>query len=156
MPNLKQQIINLFTKKSATIITLYTRTKPKLKSGHPFNNLYKISMVNGVVNCNFAAALAKLGKAVDQRSWGKRLSGSFIGHNGNRYLEIRPINTKSLYFDGNRQLSFEEIKPYLPAYQEQDIPTRTYNLDNVIGFAYDGETNVAHGFKAKVTLLRRA
>lgn len=156
MSNMKQQIIDFFNKKSSSITTLYTKTKPKLKSGHSFVNLYKISKVNCVVNSDYSKAMEKIGKVVDERAWGKKLSGSFVGHNGNKYIQVKPLNTKSLYFDGHKQLSFEEIKPFLPTYAEQDVPVRTYNLDNVIGFCYDGDTKIAHGFKAKVNLLKGA
>jgi len=152
--DLRSKIVNLFTnKKSSTITTIFTRTRPKLKSGHPYQNLVKISRINCTVNSDYSKAMAKLGKVVDQRRWGKKLSGSIIEHNNAKYLECRPIRSKSIYLDGVKQIPFEDIKVYLPEFVEQEVATRTYKVDNIIGLKYDKILHIVEGSEREVGLV---
>lgn len=155
---LRQKIVNLFTnKKSSTITTLFTKTRPKLKSGHPYKNLVKISRVNCVVNNDYSKAMQKLGKIVDERRWGKKLSHSVVTHNGANYLQIRPLKSHSIYLDGVKQVPFDEVKFYLPEFSDsQDVPVRTYRVDNIIGLLYEKKLYTVEGSEKEVQLVTQS
>lgn len=137
--NLHQKIGDIIAQKSSQITTLYTKTKPKLKAGHPFKELVKLSKVNGIMNADYATAAKKLGKVINERPWGKRLSGSLVKHKGLNYLQIRPLKTSSVYMDGDKEVPFDQVKYYLPEFSEQIIPVRTYKLDNIVGIGQGGK-----------------
>lgn len=153
--SIRQQILDLFNKKrNSTIVTLYTKTKPGLKSGCPFPNLVKVSRVNCMVNTNYSKALAKMGKIVNQRPWGKRLTHSIINHKSQSYLEVRPLLMKSVYLDGAKEIPYNQIKYYLREFSGlQTVPLRTYKIDNIIGIKNNGCLLVNKGEEQLINLL---
>lgn len=152
--SIRQQILDMFSKKrNSTIVTLYTKTKPSLKAGCPFGNLTKVSRINCVLNSDYSAAMSKLGKVINQRSWGKKLTNSLITHNKNKYLSVRPIHSKSIYMDGTKQIPYEQIKYYLKEFSFQSVPIRTYNINNIIGIKSAGALTVNKGEEKLVELL---
>lgn len=154
MNTIKQKIADLFlTKKNSTITTLYTKTKPKLKSGNPYFNLLKISKVNCVINADYSKAMEKLGRVVDSRPWGKKLGHSLITHNGSSYLQIKPLKTDSIYMDGNKEIPSNEVKFYLSDFSAQVLPIRTYKLDNIIGFKHKGRLHIESGQENVIALI---
>ncbi len=123
---------------------------------HSWGQVSKISLVNGQVNWYYENAVRnrQVKHDVDPadfesagRAWGKRIPKTpFIGHNGNRYVEVRVLSTidEPRYFaeDGS-ELTAEQVKPYMPKrtegkrQQDAGVPAedvvicRDYGLDNL-------------------------
>src|SRR3954471_10720191 len=119
----------LSASKGAKIVTLTTITKPDLKKDCPYEGVYKISVVNGIVNWQYANVinrqLEKEGKeksfVPQKRKWGTRLDNSpFVSHVNKEgkhklYLEMKVERILSTEYKSNdgTVIPQEEIQEYL-------------------------------------------
>jgi len=139
--------------------TITTVTDARLlKTGNPFGQVFKRSIVNVMVNFNYANAVnnqrGREGEAKDftpdARKWGTRLPGlPFVSHKGKSYLECRVMRSLSHAYitaDG-RALTDADVAPFLPTRNsnaekqgvEKEIIIRDYAVDNMEAIAIDGE-----------------
>ena len=138
----REQFADFLKNMSGTkIITLYTRTVPKLnKQGRAlFKDILKESVVNGMVNASYENRVNKVLSQNGQepnfqeqeRAWGERTNG-LVEHNGKTYISIIPNRTKSRYIADGKEISYEEIKDYLPKHKGDVVDYRNYDLNNVL------------------------
>ncbi len=156
MKSLKTKIAEIFTeKKNATIVTLYTQTKPLLKKGNPYKELVKLTKVNCVVNASYQKLMEKLGKQIKPRTWGKKVTNSLINYDKANYLQVNPIKAKVVYLDGKKVIPYNEVKFYLVKMNEAVSPIRVYNTNNIIGIKHAGKFLVSNNKTAEIKLLER-
>ena len=144
--------------RGATFATLITDTDPRLKkTGNPLGTVRKVSRVNVTLGFQYAAAVnrqrTREGSEADfvaeARQWGTRIPGTFLVENkGKLYLETKVERSLGhAYVDSKgRQLTDEEVAPYLPARGEsrqevdREIIVRDYSLDSIRSISCKGET----------------
>jgi len=149
--------------RGATIVTIETKTEPRLLAKHPAtsepnpfkDNIVKISHVNGMINWTYVNSVnnqrAREYLTPDfqplPRKWGRRISGSpLVEHEGNLYLEMKVQRSLShCYetFDG-RALDPAMVESYLPQRKpgrqgvEGEVILRDYSLANVVSIKMGG------------------
>lgn len=172
-----QELIDLMmARRGAKIETIITCTKPKLKRGHPFTDLLKVSIVNVVSGADYENSVnlqrGREGKAMDfeaqERRYGVHVENTpFVVHTPAGQTEERiylPVHVRRsieppVYKDNGRTVPTEQVTPWLPSResegdrQEVDNPVvyRNYLLTNIIGLRYGGvEYEIIHRGPAQV------
>jgi hypothetical protein len=147
---------NLLAVKGAAIVTIHTETVPAMrKTDNPYVGVVKKSAVNGIINWVYESCVnrqrVREGMEADfsafPRKWGQRIKGTpLVEHKGQHYLEMKVQSAQARYFLGTREVTHEEIKPYLraasPSRQgvEKEVILRDYALENIKAVVYGGET----------------
>lgn len=144
--------------RGATFATLITQTDARLrKTGNPFGQVQKVSRVNVCLGYQYEKAVNRQRIREDSeadfragpRQWGTRIPGTFfVEHKGKTYLETKVERSLGhAYIDSRgRQLTDDEVAPYLPARGEnrqeveREILVRDYSLDSIRSIACRGET----------------
>ena len=155
MVSLYQFRDSLLTIKGACIVTIHTETEPAMrKTDNPYIGVVKHSAVNGIINWIYERSVNRQrfreGLPTDftpfPRKWGKRIVGTpLVEHKGQHYLEMKVQKAQARYFLGTREVTSEEIRPYLrpasPSRQgvENEVILRDYALENIKAIVYGGE-----------------
>jgi hypothetical protein len=156
--SLSALIENLKVNKGARIVTIVTKTQPRLTKGHNLGEVFKVSRVNVVVNFSYSNSVNRqMGRegleqdfVAQPRKWGIRIAGTpFVEHNGNLYLEAKIEKSLDYRYEDAKgsEIDIALVNPFLPAArkpstqtQEKEIMLRDYNMSNVVGITMDGET----------------
>lgn len=149
--------------RGAKIVTLETRTEPRLLAKHPASGLpnpfkgdvVKIGRVNGVINWRYGNSVnrqrVREGLAPDfvaiPRKWGVRVPGTpRVEHEERTYLEIkveRFMEHRYESLDG-RELNFASVEAYLPSRSAgrqgvtREVVLRDYDLASIVTMRLDG------------------
>ena len=147
-------VSRMMESKGAKPVTIVAETTPKLVGGAAtlarFPGLRKVSRVNGFIGWNYTNSVnnqrAREGNdetfVAHPRKWGERLQGTpLVSHKGEYYLELKVERSLGhRYFTDTREVSHEEIAPYLSekresARQETEkaIILRDYKVSNIVG-----------------------
>jgi hypothetical protein len=153
----------LLTVRGAKIVSIETRTEPRLLAKHPSSgapnpfkgNVVKVSRVNGIINWRYGNSVnrqrVREGLAPDfaavPRKWGVRLPGTpLVEHDGRTYLELKVERFMEQRYDSldGRELPFAAVEAYLPSRGasrqgvEREIVVRDYDLANIVSLRLDG------------------
>jgi hypothetical protein len=120
---LGQFIQDLCNKKGATFLSFEAHTIPKmLKTDNPFfGQIYKVVIVNGVINHNYESNVNKARKkegntpdfVAKDRAWGERIGKTpLIAYKGEIYLSFRPLHTApaKYYWNSGSPLTLVELE----------------------------------------------
>lgn len=140
----KNELIKVLSElKGPQLVTIETRTIPKLRSGNPFNNLVKVSTVTGVIGFNYENSV-NVRRVIENKSpdfkslsraWGRK-SNNIINHGSKKYLELRVEKSQSDFFDGETRISLDKISQWQYNHRTRQrlnkpVIIRDYSLDNV-------------------------
>jgi hypothetical protein len=149
--------------RGANIVTLQTRTVPKLLAKHavtaepnPFKgNVVKLASVNGVIGWQYATAVNRqrereelpTGFRAEKRDWGTRLHGTpLVRHKSRYYVEMKVQHESHHYqtLDG-RDLATEEVEAFLPKRKpsfrqgvDREIVLRDYATSSIVSLTTRG------------------
>lgn len=136
---------NILSFPQCRALTILTQTTVKIKKAAPFKEVVKESVVNGMVNTIYANAMSKAtGEdfTPQPRKWGVRVSGKpFIEHKGKKYLEMRVLRAKSKYFADGKEISVQELAPYLQKSSDHPVTWRDYSFDSIKEVHINGESH---------------
>jgi hypothetical protein len=156
--SLASLIENLSQNKGARIVTLITKTQPRLTKGHNLGEVFKVSRVNVVINFNYSNSVNRqMGRegmeqdfVAQPRKWGVRIAGTpFVSHNDKLYLEAKIEKSLDHRYEDEKGdvIDSAKVTPFLPASrkpftqtQEKEIMLRDYDMNNIIGITMDNET----------------
>lgn len=151
-------------------ISFVALTEAKLKAGHSFGVVRKLSKINAFVGFDYAGSVQKQQARegayptfqAAERTWGTKVGKALIEHKGNYSLAAKVENSsRPIYMhskDGAMAvLAKERLKEFLPAKSdpiqggiEKKIIYRDFRLDNVISVNMGGERlRIRHGAVAK-------
>lgn len=151
--------------KSATRAKIVTRTPVTMRKKdiatreieNPFTEVYKVQTVEVELNANYEQKVndQRMLEGAEQsfeaggRAWGKHVNGAIVEKNGTLYLhtiEIGRIGKPKYETKTGREVNYEEIKPFIPAYNGtpgqglvEEVKVRDYKLMNVIGVNIDNK-----------------
>lgn len=146
--------------------TLTTRTSASLlKTGNPYGDVVKYSVVNAFVGVNYGSAvnrqLVREGETPDfvaqPPKWGTRIGKKLISHTGNLYcpVKIGSAIRPPRYVEEATQntLTAEQIAPFKKVVKsaseaqgvDREIVWRTYKLSNILKMVIGGETYLVVG-----------
>ncbi len=155
-----QQFIDMvLERRGAQIVTITTATEPKLKKTNPFGVITKKSVVNGIIDYNYQAAVNRQRDregnneqfTAAPRQWGQKVEGTpFVEHNGQYYLTIKVEKTDTPEYvdDHGHAVNHEDLLPHFYASSRGSgrqmvaakIITRDYKLANVTAIKMRGAT----------------
>lgn len=132
--------------RGSKIVTLTTVTQPPVKKGGP-KDLYKITRVNGVINCDYSSCMKRIDPEFipGVRQWGTRLTDSpFVSHvlkDGQHklYLEIKVQRYVSREYKINcMPVTYDDIKEFLRSERDEVLIWRDYSVSNIVSIDIDG------------------
>ena len=145
-----EDIVRLLqAEKGAEFITIVAETKPKVrKTGNPYKEIVKRSVVNGMINYNYEGNVnrerEREGLTADFKAsapaWGTRVGNScIIEHKGKKYIDFRLLNVLDTeYIADGKKVNIDDIKDFLPKRKssgrqgvEKEIKVCRYSLDSI-------------------------
>lgn len=155
----------LRTLRGSVICTIVSKTIPDMrKTGNPYiDQIYKLSIINGVINWSYQGAVNKQRLKESQpldgeglveyfepapRQWGTRIPHTpLVEHKGRKYLEVKVENSRSevRWILDDSTIDISLLEPFLrqPSKSnrqqiEKEVILRDYALENIIGVQLKG------------------
>lgn len=128
-------------------ISLTASTRPRVTKDCPYQNLIKVSSIQGMVRADYEKAVNKVLSqtditdkfSADLPKWGQPTENkALIRKDNNLYLRVMVTKVNDVnYFDGDTLLDPADIQPYLIEPKET-IPVRNYKLSHIKRVSYNG------------------
>lgn len=155
----RSELLGLFmeTHKASIASVQYISDARVRKTANPHPLVTKKSKINCVLNYNYSKALAKrlanLGqdpssaKQVHDRNWGSSIKGTplieYIGKDGvNRHylncMILKSVETTYSDTTTGKELSYEEVKKFLPNRDPSALKVANISLENIKGVKIGG------------------
>lgn len=151
--------------KSVTRAKIVTRTPVTMRKKdiatrqieNPFAEVYKVQTLEVELNANYEQKVndQRMLEGAEQtfkaggRAWGKHVNGVIVEKGGVLYLhviEIGRIGKPKYETKAGREVNYDEIKPFIPAYNGtpgqdlvEEVKVRDFKLMNVIGLNVDNK-----------------
>jgi hypothetical protein len=143
-------------------VTVFSKAKlnkkDKEKNPNPFDDVYKMSRLNGVIGYEYQHSVnlqreregLEANFEAEKRAWGKRVNAYLVEHNGSWYLSMkvqRVIGDVTYWLDDfQTQIEKKELEPFMSektetSRQEVDkvVIHRDIKLESIIEIKIEGE-----------------